>query len=221
MPFTAKAFTFLGQLEKNNNKPWFEAHKADYASAIVQPAFEFIEEAAQWFEAERLPYVAEAKKVGGSLGRIYRDVRFSKDKTPYNTHCFMGFHHNQGSETNPLPGIGIWWDKSGASVGGGCWMGGTPTLNKIRDAIVADPKKWAGVRKGLNMEHKHYAPALKTAPRGYDKDHPLIEDLKRTTFAVDVPLTKAQFTGDLMGAFQASYKKMKPMLTFLDEALAE
>ena len=219
MPFSAKSFAFLGQLERNNDKAWFEAHRGEYEAHIREPALAFIEDVAEWFEAERLPYVAEAKKAGGSLGRIHRDVRFSKDKSPYNTHAHMGFHHRKATEDHPLPGVGVWWDRSGASVGAGCWMGGTPVLNKIRDAIVEDPDGWTKAKKGLVMEHKAYAPPLKTAPRGYDKEHPLIEDLKRTTFAVDVPMTKAQFTGKLMPTFQASVHKMEPFLGFLDEAL--
>ncbi|MES2154633.1 MAG: TIGR02453 family protein [bacterium] len=217
MAFTTQAFTFLGQLEKHNRKDWFEAHRDDYEAAIRTPALAFIDEAAEWFETAGLPYVAEAKKVGGSLGRIHRDIRFSKDKSPYNTHAHMGFHHKGASEANPLPAIGIWWDKSGASVGGGCWMNGTPTLSKIRDRIVDDPKGWARAKKGVTF-HDDFAP-LKTAPRGYDKNHPLIADLKRTTFAADVPLTKAQFTGDLMGAFQTRYASMEPLLGFLGNAL--
>jgi uncharacterized protein (TIGR02453 family) len=217
MPFTAKAFTFLGQLEKNNDKAWFDAHKQEYESAIREPALEFIDEVAEWFEVEGLPYVAEAKKMGGSLSRIYRDTRFSKDKSPYNTHVHMGFMHKGSTEENPLPGIGIWWDKSGASVGAGCWMGGTPVLNKIRDAIVDDPKAWATAKKAVTLHHD-LAP-LKTAPRGYDKDHPLIADIKRTTFAADIPLTKAQFTNDLLPTFQNSVRKMEPFVGFLESAL--
>lgn len=74
MPFSERSFTFLGQLERNNNKPWFEAHRDEYETHIREPALGFIDDVAEWFEAEGLPYRAEAKKVGGSLGRIHRDV---------------------------------------------------------------------------------------------------------------------------------------------------
>jgi uncharacterized protein (TIGR02453 family) len=219
MAFTPKAFTFLGQIAKNNDKAWFEAHKADYEAHVREPALAFVEECAEWFEAEGLPYVAEAKKVGGSLSRIHRDVRFSKDKSPYNTHVVMGFHHRRMTEEKPLPGIGVRFDKDGASVGAGCWMGGTPVLNKVRDAIVADPKGWTAAKKGVTMGTHDYAPPLKTAPRGYAKDHPMIEDLKRTVYAADAPLTKAEFTGDLLKAFRSNYKRMEPFVGFLNEAL--
>ena len=219
MPFTSKAFTFLGQVERNNNRPWFEAHKAEYESAIRTPALAFIDEAAEWFEAEGLPYTAEAKKVGGSLSRIHRDTRFSKDKSPYNTHVVIGFEHRASREDHPMPGIGVRWDKSGASVGAGCWMGGTPTLNKVRDAIVADPKGWTAAKKGITMGDHDHAPPLKTAPRGYDKDHPMVADLRRTVFAADAPLSKAEFTGDLLGAFRARVLRMQPFVAFLCDAL--
>jgi len=219
MPFTTKAFTFLGSLERNNDKEWFEAHRADYESAIVQPAFEFIDEAGEWFEAARMPYVAEAKKVGGSLSRIHRDTRFSKDKTPYHTHVVIGFEHRGSSEDHPMPGIGIRFDKAGAAVGGGCWMGGTPVLNKVRDAIVANPKVWTKAKSGVTLQDSDHAPPLKTAPRGYAKDHPMIADLKRQTFAAEVPLTKWQFTGELLPAFQDAYRQMQPLLGFLGDAL--
>jgi uncharacterized protein (DUF2461 family) len=66
--------------------------------------------------------------------------------------------------------------------------------------------------------HHDIAP-LKTAPRGYDKGHPLIADIKRTTFAADIPLTKAQFTGDLLPVFQKSVRTMQPFVGFLEDAL--
>jgi uncharacterized protein (DUF2461 family) len=97
-------------------------------------------------------------------------------------------------------------------------MGGTPVLNKIRDAIVDDPASWKKAKAKVSL-HRDLSPPLKTAPRGYDKEHPLIEDLKRTTFAADVPLTQAEFTGDLMGAFQRNVKQMQPFLGFLEEAM--
>lgn len=219
MAFTARAFTFLAELEKNNNKTWFDGHKADYEAAIREPALQFIDDAGEWLEAAKLPYVADARKSGGSLSRIYRDTRFSADKTPYHTYVHMVFMHKAATDEHPMPGIGIRWDKNGAGVGAGCWMGGTPVLNKVRDAIVADPTAWTKAKKGLYMEHPAYAPPLKTAPRGYDKNHPLIDDLRRTTFAVDVPLTKKQFTGDLMGAFQGAVGQMRPFLGFMNEAL--
>ena len=220
MAFSSKAFTFLAQLERNNEKAWFEAHRDEYEAHIRAPALEFIEACGAWFDAQGLPYVAQAKKAGGSLGRIHRDVRFSKDKSPYNTHVHMGFHHQDATEERPLPGIGVWWDSSAASVGAGCWMGGTAVLGKVRDAIVADPDGWRKAKANVSLEHKAYAPPLKTAPRGYDRDHPLIDDLKRTTFACDIPMTKAEFTTRLMPTFQASVRKAQPFVGFLEKALA-
>lgn len=216
MAFTAKALTFLSQLERNNDKAWFEAHKAEFQASVQEPALEFIEEAGAWFEAEGLPYRAVAKKVGGSLSRIHRDTRFSKDKSPYNPRMHMHFRHKDDREGHCMPAVGVLFSHKELGVGGGVWMAETPVLNQVRDAIVADPKGWTKATKGLEL----HGESLKTAPKGYDKVHPLIVDLRRTAYAVHVPLSKAEFTGDLGAAFRKDVVRMQPFLGFVEEALA-
>ncbi|MGB0652051.1 MAG: DUF2461 domain-containing protein [Thermoplasmatota archaeon] len=213
--FTDSGFRFLEDLARNNDRDWFKANQDDFEAHLRSPSLAFIEDVAAWFEMEGLPYVAEAKKVGGSLSRIQRDVRFSKDKTPYHGHLTIHFRHRDGSKDQPAPAIGIRFGPDDIGMGGGLYGAQTPTLNTVRDAIVADPKGWQAATKGLEL----WGESLKTAPKGYDKEHPLIEDLRRKQFMASAPMDRATFTGDLMPAFQAGVARLTPFNDFLHRAL--
>lgn len=213
--FTGDAQGFLRELAAHNEKPWFEANKARFEAAVQQPALRFIEDASQWLEMAGLPYGAEAKKSGGGLSRIYRDVRFSNDKTPYAEHMIIHFGHKAGSKTKLMPVIGIRFDGRDVGFGGGIYGGQTHQLNQVRDAIIGRPNAWKTATKGLAL----WGDQLKTAPKGYDKEHPLIDDIRRKQFMAGVPLTLAQFTGDLMDAFQTGAARLQPFLEFIADAL--
>ncbi len=206
--FSAKAQSFLRDLSANNRKDWFDEHKQTYEEVIREPALDLIEEVGAWFEAANLPYVATAKKVGGSLSRIYRDVRFSKDKSPYHDHVVLYFSHRGATEARPMPGIGIRFDGKAIGMGAGIWSAPTPVLNKIRDGIVADPSGWQQVTKGLTLDGER----LKTAPRGYDKQHPLVDDLRLKNYLAHVPLAKK----DLGALLEAMQTKGKPLFAYTD-----
>lgn len=213
--FTSDAQQFLRDLEANNNKTWFEANKARFQQSVQEPALAFVREAADWLDAAGLPYRGEAKKSGGALSRIYRDTRFSNDKTPYHTHMVIHFGHKDGSRDKLMPVIGIRFNAQEVGLGGGIYGGQTKDLNKVRDAIIASPEAWQQATIKQNL----WGDSLKTAPKGYDKDHPLIEDIRRKQFMVSANLTPAQFQGDLMGAFQAGTQDIMPFLDFLADAL--
>lgn len=206
--FGPKAQAFLRDLAANNRKEWFEEHKQDYEAVIRAPALDVIEEVGAWFEAAGLPYVATAKKVGGSLSRIHRDVRFSADKSPYQAHVILHFSHRDATEARPMPAIGIRFDGAEVGMGAGIWSAATPVLNKIRDGIIADPEGWQKVTRGLTLDGER----LKTAPRGYDKDHPLVEDLRLKNYLAHVPLAKK----DLGALLEAMQSKGKPLFAYAD-----
>lgn len=210
-----KAIPFLAELEANNNKEWFTANKARFEAEVQNPALEFVEQCGDWFEAAGLPYRAEPKKSGGSLSRIYRDSRFSDDKRPYHSYQFMYFLHKAFPKKVPGPVLGIRMDHEGIGMGAGLYGGPTPVLNQIRDHIIANPEGWKSATKGLEL----WGDSLKTAPKGYPKEHPLIEDIRRKAFMASAPITRKEFETDMLGTFQNRIPTLFPFVDFLAEAL--
>ena len=124
--------------------------------------------------------VADPRPIDGSLFRVNRDVRFSKDKSPYKTAVGMSFGHEAGREV-AAPGYYIQLGADESWAGGGLHMPDTPALNRVRDAIVADPAAWKRITSARKFAplFVNMGESLKRPPQGYDPDHPHVEDLKR------------------------------------------
>lgn len=210
-----KAIPFLAELRANNNREWFTANKDRFEAEVQQPALELIEDCGDWFEAAGLPYRAEAKKSGGSLSRIFRDSRFSEDKTPYNDYMFVYFPHKAFPKKVPGPVLAIRFDHAGVGARAGLSGGPTPVLNQIRDHIINNSGGWKEATAGLEL----WGDSLKTAPKGYPKDHEMITDIRRKAFLASVEITRPQFETDMLGAFQDKIPKLFPFVEFLREAL--
>jgi len=181
--FTQQTLDFLGALAANNNRDWFTENKPIYELDVRQPALTFIEHMAPRL-ADISPYfLAVAKKTGGSLMRVYRDTRFSKDKTPYKTNIGIQFRHEQGRDVH-APGYYVHIDPQSVFVGVGLWRPDSRALGKIRDHLVEAGDAWLAARDEVSFR-TYFDPSgesLKRAPRGYSPDNPLIEDLKRKDF---------------------------------------
>jgi uncharacterized protein (TIGR02453 family) len=204
--FTRNTLRFLGELEKSNERAWFEANKARYERDVKAPSMRLIAE------------VGARLRMEGKLMRVHRDVRFSKDKTPYKTNVGIGFHP-RGLPTGPLVGGLYLHVAPGESfLAAGAWQPEPSVLGRIRDAIGEKPTAWKAARKvGLDEDET----ALKRAPKGFDPEHPLVEDLRRKSFTASAPLTKAQVTSDdLPDRMVAAEKRMRPLNKFLADALA-
>ena len=132
---------FLSELARHNNRKWFEANKARYEQDVRTPALEFIEAMSGPLARMSPHFRAEAKKVGGSLMRIYRDVRFSKDKRPYKTNVGIQFRHESGKDVH-APGFYFHVEPDEVFLGVGIWHPESDTLKKIRKAIDKDPTGW-------------------------------------------------------------------------------
>src|SRR4051812_48476114 len=91
--FDPEFFDFLIELAANNDRDWFAAHKERYETQVLEPALAFIEHSGPRLSETTPPLRADPRRNGGSLFRIYRDTRFSRDKTPYKTHTGMHFRH--------------------------------------------------------------------------------------------------------------------------------
>ena len=139
--FPAELFTFLSDLAENNNRDWFNDNKIDYEQFVVEPVVDFIHAIAAPLETISSNFVADARRNGGSMFRIYRDTRFSRDKKPYKTNVGCHFRHVAG-KTAHAPGFYFHLQPGNVFVGAGIWRPDGPTRANIRNAIIDKPDKW-------------------------------------------------------------------------------
>jgi uncharacterized protein (TIGR02453 family) len=163
-------------------------------------------------------FVADPRPSGGSLFRIYRDTRFSKDKTPYKTHLAAHFPHRSGLAGGVHgPGFYLHLEPGGSLIGGGSWHPDPDSLFKVRQAIVARPKVWMALRtSGLEIQGE----ALKRVPQGFDPDHPCAEDLKLKDFFTTSSFKDAQVLApDFLQQMTEACQRAAPLVAFLCKAM--
>jgi uncharacterized protein (TIGR02453 family) len=219
--FEPSLFQFLRDLKANNERAWFQANKKRYETELKGPMLRFIEGFAPYLEDISPHFLADPRPVGGSLFRIYRDTRFSKDKTPYKTNAGAHFRHERAKDAY-APGFYLHMESDGVFGGAGIWHPDNVSLGKIRDAIVAEPERWQEIRddKALNDGCSFAGDSLVRPPKGYDPDHPLIDDLKRKDFIVIRNFAESDaLAPDFMGRFAAFCRTAAPLAAFLTEAL--
>lgn len=180
--FTKATLNFLVDVSLNNNREWFDVNRQRYEDEVREPAFAFIRAVEPHLHAVSPHFTAIAKKSGGSLMRIFRDTRFGKDKRPYKTNVGIQFRHEAGKDVH-APGFYIHLDPDeGCFMGAGIWGPDSPTLLAIRTAIDQNQDEFVKVRDGkkfrARFEVSDHGQSLKTAPKGFPKDHPLIVDLR-------------------------------------------
>ena len=181
--FSKATFDFLTELSHNNHRDWFNDNKSRYEADVRGPALAFIEDIAPELQLIAPRFLAVPKKVGGSLMRVYRDTRFGKDKTPYKNNIGFQFRHEAGKDVH-APGYYLHIAPQECFLGAGIWRPDSTALGQIREAIRDKSKKWLAARDDTSFA-QHFTlggESLKNAPRGYAKDHPLLEDLKRKDF---------------------------------------
>jgi len=219
--FTEGTFTFLRELAANNNRDWFNDHKSRYESEVREPARAFIRAMAPELKRFAPHFVADDRKMGGSLMRIFRDVRFSKNKQPYKTNIGIQFRHEQGKDVH-APGFYLHIESGEVFVGAGIWHPDSDTLRKIRTYIDAHPTRWRDGRDDVAFA-RVYALAgdsLSRAPKGYDPDHPMIEDLKRKDFIGIAPLMpELILQDDLTGLISGYFETATPLMRELCRAV--
>ncbi|MDX1517550.1 MAG: DUF2461 domain-containing protein [Woeseiaceae bacterium] len=181
--FDAATIRFLEELEANNNREWFKANKARYEEQVLDVALRFIA-SMQAPLADIAPhFVAVPTRVGGSLMRVYRDTRFSKVKLPYKTNIGIQFRHELGKDVH-APGYYVHVEPSSVFVGVGMWRPDPEPLKQIRERIAARPAEWQRAREDRTFR-RHFGlggESLTRPPRGFDKEHEHIEDIKRKSF---------------------------------------
>lgn len=213
--FKPQLFTFLSELKNNNTREWFQANKDRYKTEVQEPLREFIAEFSGPLGQISSHFVADPRPVGGSMFRIYRDVRFSRDKSPYKTHAAAQFRHREGRDVH-APGFYLHLEPKDVFMGAGIWHPTGPTLGDIRTAIVTDPKRWREVTSGLTLGGE----SLKRGPRGFDADHPMIEDLKRKDFVTFSSSSQtAACRSGFLATLAAACEEAAPMVEFLTRAV--
>jgi len=214
-----KTLEFLKKIKTNNNRDWFEANKEKYLTAKEE--FEAVVEKIIKSTAKFDKTISSEMKGKDCTFRIYKDVRFSKDKTPYKSN--MGASINPGGKKSPIAGYYLHVEPDAAFIAGGIWMPEPDVLNAIRQEIdynvaaLLKTLKSANFKKyfkGLDEEGK-----LRTAPKGFEKDHPQLELLKNKSFVVRYAITDKQILAkDFHETVIASFKAMHPFLVYLRAA---
>jgi len=175
--------TFLRKLARNNNRDWFERNKSVYEDTVRTPALRFISDMGDELAQLSPHFLAQPRKVGGSLMRVYRDIRFGTDKRPYKTNIGIQFRHERGKDVH-APGFYLHIEPAACFVGAGIWRPDAVALGQVRDAIVDQEKKWSMAIKDKTFIRLYSlsGDSLTRPPRGYAGDHHLIDDIKRKDF---------------------------------------
>lgn len=213
---SSSSLQFLRDLKENNNRPWFNENKSRYQEAQAEMA------ALAESLIERMNGHDELEPVTGkkSLFRIYRDVRFSKDKSPYKTHLSGSLVR----ATKWRRGGYYFHVEPGASfIGGGFWAPNKEDLLRIRQEIAMDAKplrKIITAPSFIETFDKLEGDQLKTAPKGFDRDHPDIDLLRYKQFLLSSSFTDEEVCShDFVDKMNAAFQNMRPFFDFMSDVL--
>ena len=219
--FPPDLLRFLNELSAHNNRKWFQAHKSRYEEQLLEPSLAFIAAVADPLAKVSPHFRAVPKRMGGSLMRIYRDVRFAKDKQPYKTNVGIHFRHELGKDIH-APGFYFHISPAEVFVGAGIWHPDSKTLGKIRQAIDEDPAAWKKAKGGKAFRSRFQleGDSLKRPPRGFDAEHPLLEDLRRKDYiGISRFDPDALLRPGIVKETIAAYRTAKPFMAFLCQAI--
>jgi uncharacterized protein (TIGR02453 family) len=221
--FRPEAIQFLADLAANNDRSWFQPRKAEYELLLKEPMEQLCMALAERFAARGVPLRADPKR---SPFRIYRDTRFSKDKSPYKTHISASFPYTgpgglEWAVEGPHGSGGYFHFQPGEMfAGGGMWMPEKPRLDAFRRAIVDDPDRvsaalddpgFVATFGGVRSED-----ALKRVPPGYPADHPMADRLRWKSVVFGQRLSDAEVASpDLPDQLAAAYQAAIPVFAFL------
>ena len=219
--FEPGTLAFLRDLAANNNREWFRAHKERYEKEVLDVALRFIRSMQEPLADLAPNFVAQPTRVGGSLMRVYRDTRFSRNKLPYKTNIGIQFRHEQAKNVHS-PGYYVHVDPAEVFVGVGMWRPEPEPLRAIRDRIAAKPGEW---RRTIfdTAFRRHFrlgGESLTRPPRGFDKDHELIDDIKRKSFIAIKHLdTEACLRPKFQRSIETAFEAGAPYMRFLCKAV--
>jgi uncharacterized protein (TIGR02453 family) len=225
--FTPASLGFFRGLARNNKKPWFEAHRETYENDVRVPMRALIEEMDVRLARFAPEMTGDPKR---SMFRINRDIRFSQDKSPYKTHAACWFRHRNaghrvgGDAEEGSAGLYFHLEPAKSFVGAGIWMPPRPVLEKIRDALAKNPRRFAGIVTHPTVKRRFGGlddeAMLKRMPRGYADDHPAAKWLRYQSFTIGRQLRDKEVLGPHLAAIlEGDYKRMMPLVRWLNAAL--
>jgi uncharacterized protein (TIGR02453 family) len=220
--FAPDLFVFLRELADNNDRAWFDKQKRRYEAEVRGPALDFVRAMGERLPSISRHVVADDRKVGGSMMRIHKDVRFSKDKNPFKTNVGFHFRLDVGKDVH-APGLYLHLEPGQCFVGAGLWRPEREALDAIRAAIdtrqaeflatVNDPRLTSAFQRSTDD-------ALKRAPTGYPADHPLADDLKLKSHTVGASFDDADATRPgFLDRVADRYAAASPYMAFLCKSL--
>lgn len=225
--FRPAAMTFLRRLARHNTRAWFESHRPDYEQHVRLPLRSLVEEMDVRFARIAPEITGDPRR---SIFRIHRDVRFSRDKSPYKTHASCWFYHRdagrQVGQEADAGSAGFYFQISPTEsfMGGGIWMPPRGSLARIRDALAEDPEGFSqtvtspAVRRrfgGLDQEAM-----LKRLPRGFEPGHPAERWLRYQSFTLGRALTPDEALHPrLADRLERDFARLVPLVRWLNRAL--
>lgn len=215
--FSDDLFKFLSGLKKNNSKVWFEKNRKVFEAELKGAAMKFIADMQIPMEVMAPRIKVDPRPSGGSLFRIYRDVRFSKDKSPYKTHVGIQFRHVAGKDAH-APGFYLHLEPGEVFTAGGVWHPDGKTLHGMRLAIAENPDEWKKLTRtaAFRKRFELWGEKLKRPPKGFDAEHPLAEDLKMKEFmAIEAFTQKQALSPNFLPQVVKSFEAMNPLMKFL------
>lgn len=208
-------------LRKHNNRDWFNENKSRYEEHVLDVALRFIQSMHDPLREIAPRFTAIPKRTGGSLMRIYRDTRFSKNKLPYKTNIGIQFRHEQAKNAHS-PGFYVHLDPDDVFLGAGMWMPEAEPLLAIRRSIADGAADWRRVtRDKAFMRHFELGgSSLTRPPRGFDKGHPMIEDIKRKSFIAVKDMSHADaLSPQFQRKVESAFRTATPYMRFLCKAV--
>ena len=215
--FPPEALTFLANLRRHNNRPWFQAHKETYERAVRAPMIELIFSIQEAFRRFAPEMVADPRV---SLYRIYRDTRFNRDKSPYKTQAAAVFPV-RGLPKNSGPGLYFHVSPDEVLIGGGIYMPEPPLLRAVREQIAAFPRQFRSLVEGKRFRQAFEGlegERLKSMPKGFSADHPAAAYLRYKQFLFgQVYPPRLATSHRLLPTILDCFREGMPLVRFLKE----
>jgi uncharacterized protein (TIGR02453 family) len=224
--FRPAALGFFRQLKRRNSRPWFESHREIYEQEVRRPLQALVEEVDVALARTAPEIVGDPKR---SIFRIHRDIRFSKDKSPYKTHAACWFYHldaGRGVGSEIQGGAGFYFQLAPGEclLGAGVWMPPRLSLARIRDALTQEPEAFEAIVLAPGFRRRFGSlddeAMLKRLPRGFPENHRAARWLRYQSFTVGRALTESQALSPRLGTMLArDFNALTPLVRWLNHAL--